>query len=363
MKVAHPKWVADLRPYEPGKPVEELEREMGITGAVKLASNENPRGPSPKAMEAMKQAVANSHVYPDAGTHCLRQRLADRLGVAMDEILIGNGSNELLTLLVRAFATSSDHAVVSEASFIAYRVVLGSAGVPVTYVPVKEHFEQDLVAMAAACTESTRILFLANPNNPTGTYCRTEDVEAFLEAVPPHVLVVIDEAYSEYVQADDCPDAISLRGLRENLVITRTFSKAYGLAGIRVGYAVAPPYVVELVNRIREPFNVSHLAQVAAMAALDDQEFVEASVALNHQEKALLGESLDGLGLCWIPSEGNFLLVESPIGGKALYEKLLVQGIIIRPLLPYGLKNHVRITVGLPAENKRLMEALSTVLS
>ena len=343
MKVAHPKWVADLRPYEPGKPVEELEREMGITGAVKLASNENPRGPSPRAMAAMKEAVANSHIYPDAGTHYLRERLSENIGVPMNEILVGNGSNELLTLLVRAFATSADHAVVAEASFIAYRVVLGSAGVPVTYVPVKEDFEQDLTAMAAACTDSTRILFLANPNNPTGTYCRTADVEAFLKAVPAHVLVVMDEAYREYVQADDCPDAISLRGLRENLVITRTFSKAYGLAGIRVGYAVAPSYVVELVNRIREPFNVSHLAQVGAMAALDDREFVDTSVALNNQEKALLGESLGGLGLRSIPSEGNFLLVESPIGGKALYEKLLVLGIIIRPLLPYDCQQKISV--------------------
>jgi len=363
MKVAHPRWVAELKPYEPGKPVEELEREMGIVGAVKLASNENPRGPSPRAVEAMKKVVGDSHVYPDAGTHYLRQRLATHLGVDMNEILVGNGSNELLTLLVRAFATSNDHAVVSEASFIAYRVVLGAAGVPVTYVPVKENFEQDLRAMALACTESTRIVFLANPNNPTGTYCRKEDVETFLKEVPPHVLVVMDEAYREYVQASDCPDALSMRHVRENLVITRTFSKAYGLAGMRVGYAVAPSYVVELVNRIREPFNVSQLGQVAAMAALDDQDFVRQSVELNNQEKAVLESSLDELGLSWTPSEGNFLLVESPIGGKALYDKLLVQGVIVRPLLPYGLNNHVRITVGLPEENQRLITALSAVLS
>ena len=357
MKTPHPPWVGQLRPYQPGKPVEELERELGITGAVKLASNENPRGPSPLAVEAMRSAVSRVHLYPDASAHYLRERLVDHLGVPAPEIVIGNGSNELLTLLVRAFATPSDHAVISEGAFIAYRVVLGAAGIPVTTVPMQD-FTHDLPAMAAACTERTRLLFVANPNNPTGTYNPVESLRRLLRDTPEHVMVVLDEAYVEYIRAADYASALTLRDERENLAITRTFSKAYGLAGVRVGYGIVRPFVADLLGRIREPFNANLVGQAGAIAALDDTDFVAESAALNTAQMSLMVEALEMRGVSLVPSQGNFVLMHASEGGGALYERLLREGVIVRPLAPYGLDEHVRVTIGLPEENQRFLEAL-----
>lgn len=357
MKTPHPPWVAELRPYQPGKPIEELERELGITGAVKLASNENPRGPSPLAIEAMRRAVSQVHLYPDASAHYLRERLVEHLGVSASEIVVGNGSNELLTLLVRAFATPADHAVISEGAFIAYRVVLGAAGVPLTAVPM-DGFTHDLSAMAAACTDQTRLLFVANPNNPTGTYNPVEDLRQLLRDTPEHVMVVLDEAYVEYIRATDYASALALRGERENLTITRTFSKAYGLAGARVGYGIVRPWVADLLGRIREPFNVNLVGQAGALAALDDVEFVAESAALNASQMAIVVRELDARGVETVPSQGNFVLMHALEGGAALYERLLREGVIVRPLASYGLDEHVRVTIGLPEENARFLESL-----
>ncbi len=358
----HPNWVRDLKPYVPDKPIEELERELGISGAVKLASNENPLGPSPLAVEAMAKALSQGHLYPDANSFYLKAKLAKHLDVPAEELVVGNGSNELLTLLVRCFTTPEDHAVISEGSFIAYTVVLNAAGVPTTRVPMRNGFGHDLEAMAAACTDKTRLLFVANPNNPTGTYNSRDEIAALLKAVPPHVLVVLDEAYFEYAWAEDYPDGMGFRHLRENLVVLRTFSKCYGLAGARVGYGVAPPYVADLIQRVREPFSLNILGQVGALAALDDQDFVKKTVELNRLEMKRLVPELNNLGLETFETQCNFLFVHSPLGGPELYDRLLRRGIIVRPLIPYRLADHVRISIGLPAENDRALEALRAVI-
>lgn len=361
-QTAHPKWIRDLKPYVPGKPVEELERELGIEGAIKLASNENPLGPSPRAVEAIRNVVSNTHLYPDAGNYYLKERLAAHLNTSVDRLVVGNGSNELLGLLVRCFTTPDCHAVISEGAFIAYTVVLNASGVPTTRVPMKEAYTHDLVAMAAACTDKTRLLFVANPNNPTGTYNGREEVVRLLRDVPPHVLVVLDEAYFEYAWASDYPDGMSFLGERENLVVLRTFSKCYGLAGARVGYGVAPAYVADILQRVREPFSVNILGQAGALASLDDTDFLEKTISLNRSEMTRLVPALNALGLRSFETQGNFVFSHAKMGGMTLYERLLREGIIVRPLMPYGLKEHVRISIGLPHENDRLLAVLPMVL-
>lgn len=346
-----------LKPYQPGKPVEELERELGITGSIKLASNENPLGPSPLAIETLRRAAVEVHIYPDAGTFKLREALSAKHDVSMDEIVVGNGSNEILTLLARTFGPGGN-AVISEYSFIAYRLVLQAANVPTTVVATSAEFEQDLEALAAACDDETRLLFLANPNNPTGVYAGRADLLDFLTSVPDHVIVVLDEAYVEYAQADDYVSALSLRQARERLVVCRTFSKCYGLAGLRVGYGVMRPKVADYVNRVREPFNANLLGQTAACAALRDIAHIDRSIQANEQSRALLEDGLRKLGLQWIPSQTNFLLVRTPGPGVDVYEKMLKDGVIVRPVGGYGLDEWVRITLGTPEQTRRCLDSL-----
>ncbi len=355
-----PEWVLTLRPYQPGKPVEELERELGITGSIKLASNENPLGPSPKAMEAIREASSSLHLYPDAASYALRERLAEHLGAPMERIVLGNGSNEIITLLARAFVTPGDAGVIGEYGFIAYRLVLTGAGAEVRRVAMP-NLTHDVDAMAAACDERTRLLFLANPNNPTGTWNDAEQVRRLLRSVPGHVIVVLDEAYAEYVDDPRCPDGMTLLGERENLVVMRTFSKAYGLAGSRVGYAVVPEYVADRIHRVREPFNINALAQAGARAALDDTDFLVRTVTTNERVKAVLEAGLDELGIEHVKGQGNFVLMRAPGGGAAMYDALLRRGVIVRPLAPYGLDDYVRVSVGTDDENARLLEALAVV--
>ena len=357
-----PPWVLDLKPYVPGTPIETIERELGITGIVKLASNENPLGPSPRAIGAMRDAATKVHLYPDAGTFALRARLAEHLGVDAGRVVIGNGSNEILTLLVRAFATPEHNVVVGEYGFVAYRVVSGAAGVAVRSVDMPG-LTYDLEAMTAACDDDTRLLFVANPNNPTGTWCTRDAIVKMLREVPEHVMVVIDEAYFEYVDDPSIPDALTLLDERENLVVTRTFSKAYGLAGCRVGYAVTPPAVADRLNRIREPFNANLIGQAAAIAGLDDPEHVERGVRLNRVQRAALEAWLDGLGIRWTPSQCNFVLIESPIPGGELYERMLPKGVIVRPMGPYRLPNHVRVSIGTATEMEKFRAAFEQVLA
>jgi histidinol-phosphate aminotransferase len=351
--------VEGLAPYEGGKPLEELSREFGVVDAVKLASNENPLGPSPKAVEAARAQLGSVHLYPDGAAYRLREKIASVHGVSMAEVIQGNGSNELLDLFVRTFATPEHHIVFAEPSFVVYKIAALAGGIPFTAVPLR-NLTHDLGAMARAITERTRLVFVANPNNPTGTHVGRAEVEAFLRDVPKEVIVVMDEAYIEYADAPDFPDSMKLRGLRERLFVVRTFSKIYGLAGMRVGYAVGPAQLVDYVNRVRAPFNVTALAQAAAIAALDDQEHVERSRALNRSERAWLSQQLSELGHRVAPSQANFVLVDIGRPARPVYDRLLRKGVIVRPFA--NLPTSLRVTVGTHTENQRFLAALREVL-
>jgi len=359
--------IAQLKPYEPGKPIDELERELGITNSIKLASNENPLGPSPKAVEAMRNALGQAHMYPDGAAFRLREAISKKFDIPMNQIITGNGSNELLTLAARTFCGAGETGVISDYSFVAYRIVLTAANIPFKSVPVQDGFVQDLEALAAACDENTKILFLANPNNPTGTYATKDALRSFLKSVPEHVVVVLDEAYVEYASAPDYGSAMAMRDTRERLLICRTFSKCYGLGGIRIGFGIGTPEIIDFMNRIREPFNVSILGQIAGAAALDDDDFVEATVSMNEAARVLLEAALTKLELPYVPSETNFLLVEFPKhNGRSIavdvYNAMLRQGVIVRPTAGYGLPDHLRITIGTPQEVARCAEALAQAL-
>ena len=351
--------IESLRPYEAGKPVEELARELGVEDAVKLASNENPLGPSPRAVAAASEALRQSHRYPDAAAYELRKKLASVHGVGMDEIVQGNGSNELIELLVRTFTTPEQHIVFASPSFVVYQLAALAHGTPFTAVPLTD-FTHNLEAMADAVKPSTRLLFVANPNNPTGTYVGKASVEKLLRSVPPDVIVVMDEAYIEYADASDFPDALKLRDLRERLVVLRTFSKIYGMAAMRVGYAIGPKHIVDYMNRVRAPFNCNAIAQTAAIAALDDDEFVQKSRTSNAAERARLSSALEELGVQVVPSQANFVFVDIGRSATEVYDALLRRGVIVRTLGP--LTTSLRITVGTPSENDRLLEALGEVL-
>jgi histidinol-phosphate aminotransferase len=350
-----------LAPYEGGKPIEELARELGITDAVKLASNENPLGPSPRAVEAARRVLGESHRYPDGAAFNLRAKLTAKHSVSMQEILLGAGSNELLDLVVRVFCTPAEHVVFAEPAFVVYRIAAMACGVPFTAVPLTTDLRHDLPAMAGAVTPRTRVLFVANPNNPTGTHVGRAAVEKLLREVPPEVIIVMDEAYFEYTNAADYPDSLALRGLRERLLVLRTFSKIYGLAAFRVGYAVGPRQLIDYMNRVRAPFNVSTLAQAAAAAALDDVDHVQTARVLNTQERARVTAALTARGLKVAESQANFVLVDVARPARAVYDALLKKGVIVRPFA--SLPTSLRVTLGTERENDRFLAALGEVLS
>jgi histidinol-phosphate aminotransferase len=355
-----PEWIRDLAAYPPGMPLEELEREYGITGSIKLASNENPFGPSPRALAAIGGALGALHRYPDGSGFYLRRALAARLGVAADAIVLGNGSNDIIELVVRAFLRPGDDAVMAEQAFVIYQMVVQAAGATPRAIPLRR-YTHDLDAIAQAIGPSTRLVFLANPNNPTGTIYKRDEWEDFLGSVPPHVIVVADDAYADYVEDPDYPDSLAYHRRGRLLLTLRTFSKIHGLAGLRVGYGVGPLEVVEVLNRIRQPFNVNSLAQVAALAALDDDEHVERTRANNRDGLAYLRAACDRLKRPYVPSWANFLLIDVGDGAR-VYEALLRLGVIVRPMDVYGLPHHLRVTVGTPAENARFVECLEAVL-
>jgi histidinol-phosphate aminotransferase len=353
--------IAGLTPYQPGKPIEELTRELGITDIVKLASNENPRGPGPLVREALEVAMRNLSRYPDGNGFRLKQALAHRLDVADTQLTLGNGSNDVLDLVARVALTPGAEAIVAEHAFVVYRLATASCGGRLIEVPARD-YGSDLEGFRAAVTANTAIIFIANPNNPTGTWVNTRDLEAFLDALPERVWVVLDEAYAEYVESKDYPDGVALQRRYPNLIVTRTFSKIHGLAAMRIGYSISSSELADLLNRARQPFNVNALALAAAEAALADQEFLLSSRALNREGMQTLLDGLALLGLASIPSAGNFVCVELPGPGLPIYQALLAAGVIVRPVAEYGLPNHLRITVGLPAENDRLLETLARVL-
>lgn len=354
-------YLQGLAPYIPGKPIGEVERELGITGAIKLASNENPLGPSPLALRALRDALSESHRYPDGGGYYLKQALAKRLGLAPDHLVLGNGCNELLELTARCFLLPGDEVVIADPAFVIYGMLAHLHGCTTVRVPLKA-WTHDLEAMAKAVTARTKMVFVGNPNNPTGTAVQPAELTAFMDAIPEDVIVVVDEAYIEYVPLQMIPD--SLRHVRQgrSVIVLRTFSKIYGLAGLRVGYGMAPPSMVELLERIRAPFNVNALAQRAALAALDDEAHLSSSRTMNESGKAYLSGELRRLGLECPPSVANFLLVDLKQDGRATADALLRMGVIVRPLGGAQLKTHIRVTIGTPPENERLVEALKTVL-
>ncbi|WP_428033129.1 histidinol-phosphate transaminase [Amphritea sp.] len=353
--------VRGLHPYQPGKPVEELERELGIKNSIKLASNENPQGPSAVAIAAVQTALAESCRYPDASGFKLKQALSDHYGIGVNTITLGNGSNDVLDLIGRTFLLPGDEVIYSEYSFVVYMLVAQSTGARAVVVPARD-WGHDLDAMAAAVTDKTRVIFLANPNNPTGTWFGGQALRSFMAKVPESVVVVLDEAYLEYVAESGYMSGLALQQEYPNLVVTRTFSKAFGLAALRIGYAVADPAITDLLNRVRQPFNVNIPALEAAAAVLSDSEYLQRSVALNCTGMAQLEQGLAQLGLSWIPSVGNFITVDCGCDAAPLYAGLLQEGVIVRPVANYQMPNHLRVTIGLPEENSRFLSAFDKVL-
>jgi histidinol-phosphate aminotransferase len=358
-----PPYIESLSPYVPGKPIEEVEREYGVSNVVKLASNENPLGPSPKALAAAREACGNVHLYPDGAAFFLKRALARKHDVSPDEIMIGNGSCELLTLLVRTFVLEDEEVVTSAQSFVIYALAAKSHGRRLVEVPMRPELGYDLPAIRERVTRKTKLVFLANPDNPTGTYLPRDQVVSLLDSVSPETLVVLDEAYFEFASADDYPNGLELRKRYPNLVTLRTFSKIYGLAGLRVGYGVARPEVVAMLDRIRDPFNVNLVAQVAAIAALGDEEHVRRSRALVESERPFVIQGLEALGARITPSQANFVLADFPgKPGRELFEALLREGVVVRPMGGYGFPTAQRITFGLRPENEKLLTALRKVL-
>jgi histidinol-phosphate aminotransferase len=356
--------VQKLSPYVPGKPVDELAREFDLDPAsiVKLASNENPLGASPKALAAIRHELAELTRYPDGNGFALKQRLAERCRVQPDQVTLGNGSNDILELVARAWLAPGLNAVFSEFAFAIYPIVTQAVGAQARVTPARE-WGHDLLAMLRAIDSQTRVVFIANPNNPTGTWFGPQALAEFLAAVPKHVLVVLDEAYIEYAEGEELPDGLDYLAAYPNLLVSRTFSKAYGLASLRVGYGLSSPAVADVLNRVRQPFNVNSLALAAACAALDDVDYVEQSRRLNEAGMQQLETGLRELGLSWIPSRANFLAVDLGRNAAPVYEGLLREGVIVRPVGGYGMPNHLRVSIGQPQENSRFLEALSRVLA
>jgi histidinol-phosphate aminotransferase len=360
--------VRTLAPYVPGKPLEELEREYGVRDAVKLASNENPLGPGPRALEAIAAAARELGLYPDGNGYSLRQALAARHGYPMEWITLGNGSNDILVLIAEAFLTPESEAIVSEYAFAIYGLAIHATGATTRVASAFpwEHrmpLGHDLDAMAKLVNERTRLIYVANPNNPTGTWVEAQALRKFISNVPEHTLVLVDEAYFEYVEQPGYASAVDWLPEHPNLVVTRTFSKAFGLAGLRVGYAVSHPAVADYLNRVRQPFNVNSIALEAAKAALQDQEHIQRSVALVRDGMQQVRAGLERLNLRYVPSAGNFLLVDCARPAGVVYEEMLRRGVIVRPMGGYSLPTCLRITIGTQDQNERMLEALAGSLS
>lgn len=351
-----PDYIESIKPYIPGKPIEELERELGIKKSIKLASNENSAGPSPVALKILKDSMSDIHRYPDGSGYYLKKEVSNEFSVKENELILGNGSNELIEIAVRTFMQYGDEAIMAVPSFVVYAMATQAAGATPIQIPLK-NYTHDLSAMAAAITPKTKIIFIANPNNPTGTINKTSEFEKLMKNLSEDILVVVDEAYFEYVSDADYPDTLEYFKSGKNILILRTFSKIYGLAGLRIGYGIAKKEIITAMNRVRAPFNTSTPAQKAALAALKDKEYLTYSKNINETGKKFLYGELDALGVKYIPTEANFIyiLVDN---AASIYEKLLGLGIIIRPL---G-QNSIRVTIGLPDENKKFIEAFSSVL-
>lgn len=355
--------VQQLSPYVPGKPVEELARELSLNpeDIVKLASNENPLGPSASVCAAIAEALPELTRYPDGSGFALKSKLAEHYAVETGQVTLGNGSNDILELVARAWLAPGRNAVFSAHAFAVYPIATLASGAECREVPAKD-YGHDLDAMAAAIDSNTRVVFIANPNNPTGTWFNQATLNTFLSQVPEHVLVVLDEAYIEYAADSNLPDGMDYLSRYPNLLVSRTFSKAYGLAALRVGYAMSSKAIADVLNRVRQPFNVNSLALVAACAALDDAHYLERSRELNSQGMQQLEEGFKTLGLSWIPSRGNFIAVDFAQDAAPINQALLEQGVIVRPVAGYGMPNFLRVSIGTQAENQRFLDVLTQVL-
>lgn len=355
--------IAAIKPYEPGKPVEEVQRELGLTDVIKLASNENPLGPSPLALKAIAGALPDLYYYPEGSCRKLRAALAERLQVSMDHLIVGNGSDELIKLIAEAFLREGEEVMMAEHNFSEYLFAAQLLGGRPVFVP-RRGLHHDLRRMAEAITDRTKLVFICNPCNPTGTMVGAAEVEDFLARVPDRTFVVFDEAYREYASAPDFPDLVShIRRGRKNVIVLRTFSKIYGLAGLRVGYGIADPEVIGWIHRTREPFNVNFLAQVAAVAALDDEEHVERSRAMVWEGRDYLYRGLAALQLEYEPTQANFILVNVRQDARRVFSELLKEGVIVRPADIFRLPTWVRVTIGTPDQNERFLSALERVLA
>ncbi len=361
MNVNIPEYILAIKPYKPGKPLEELEREYGIKDSIKLASNENPLGPSPKAAAAMQAAIANLHRYPDSSGYHLINKIAEKLGLAPGQIVLGNGSDDVIGMLTRAYLRAGNEAVMTAPSFLMYEIFVRAVGARPVFVPLKS-LAVDLDAMVSAVTPRTRMIFLNNPNNPTGTFITQTDFEDVLSRLPDHVVVVLDEAYIEFATDPQCANGIEFIQNNRPLAVLRTFSKIYGLAGIRIGYGVMPSEMASLLNRIRQPFNVNSLAQAAAAAALDDDAFLHQTKNLIHQELKFMQAHLKNIGVEFFPTQANFFLIDVKVDADSVFHMMLREGVIVRSMTSYGFPHYIRVNAGLRQENIRFLNVLEKVL-
>ena len=362
MKLSVSENIKTLVPYPPGKPLKELEREYGITDSIKMASNENSLGPSPKAVQAIAMALANLHRYPDGSCYYLARVLAGKLEISREELVFGNGSNEIIELLAGAFVCPGDEVITSHPSFLVYQSMVQAKNGINRVVPLK-NMRHDLEAIAGLVNNKTRLIFLDNPNNPTGTVLLKKEFENFLAQMPESVIVVLDEAYVDFVEPALRLDVRKYMHAKTPVVSLRTFSKAYGIAGLRVGYGIMAPEIASYLHRVRQPFNVNELAQVGALASLEDEEHYQKTLNMTREGIAWLTEEIESLGCRVFPSQTNFFLVDVGFNAKIIYEKMLLEGVIIRAMTAYGYPDYVRITVGTAEENKRLISALGKVLA
>jgi histidinol-phosphate aminotransferase len=357
MKISVPDYILSIKPYSPGKPLEELEREYGISDSIKLASNENPLGPSPMALEAIKQAMPKLNRYPNGSGHDLIRKISDHIGVSPQHIVLGNGSDEIIGMLAIALLQPGDEAILPNPSFLMYEIMVRAAGAVPVFVPLTS-LSIDLNRILEQITPKTRIIFLCNPNNPTGTIITQKDFETFIKKISDEIIVVVDEAYIEFVRDQNCAVSFECMDDLTPLVALRTFSKLYGLAGLRIGYGVMPAAIADILNRIRLPFNANSLAQVAAGAALGDKNFIEKVISIIHEGLDFLYDALDRLGIKYFPSQTNFFLIDVLKDADKIYEDLLKQGVIVRSMKSYGYPDYIRVNVGLHEENVRFLKAL-----
>jgi histidinol-phosphate aminotransferase len=355
------KSILALIPYPPGKPIEELTREYGIKNVIKLASNENPLGPSPLALRAIRRVLPQLHRYPDGSGYYLKQSLGRLLGLSPEQILLGNGSNEIIELALKTFLKPGYEVISPVPSFLVYEKAVQAMGGKNVLVPLKR-FTIDLEAIRNHIGPRTQIIIINNPNNPTGTVIRIKEWERFLSSVPDRVLILLDEAYIDFVDDPDCPNGLNYIQSEKNLIVLRTFSKAYGLAGLRIGYGLARPELSDYINRVRQPFNVNSLAQAGALGALKDQAFYERTRSLVRTGKKGIESGLAEMGLFFVPSQTNYILIKIPLKAQVVYEEMLKKGIIIRSMKSYGLDDYIRVNIGLPEENQRFLQTLKQIL-